>query len=191
MPQVMVLSSEGYFYSYNIDLENGGECSLMKQYRYVLNGTFPTLRLFSHNQSSLYAACSTRTTRQMIERARDRAMGVTSHIAVLVLPSSPYLLVAAAACPCAPVPPSPSGLRPISPVAVFCFHHLISWVRTVFTLMLRCYDLHDTVAPTIRVIIQYDAYSGCCPFDLRSPMILLDKDKSIHSLRCDEGMGEW
>ena len=35
MPQVMVLSSEGYFYSYNIDLENGGECSLMKQYRYV------------------------------------------------------------------------------------------------------------------------------------------------------------
>ena len=33
MPQVMVLSSEGYFYSYNIDLENGGECSLMKQYR--------------------------------------------------------------------------------------------------------------------------------------------------------------
>ncbi|KAI0945121.1 autophagy protein, variant 2 [Taiwanofungus camphoratus] len=34
MPQVMVISSEGYFYSYNIDLENGGECSLMKQYRY-------------------------------------------------------------------------------------------------------------------------------------------------------------
>ncbi|KAI0824937.1 WD40 repeat-like protein [Trametes gibbosa] len=32
MPQVMVVSSEGYFYSYNIDLENGGECSLMKQY---------------------------------------------------------------------------------------------------------------------------------------------------------------
>ncbi|KAI0341329.1 WD40 repeat-like protein [Trametopsis cervina] len=32
MPQVMVLSSEGYFYSYNIDLENGGECSLLKQY---------------------------------------------------------------------------------------------------------------------------------------------------------------
>lgn len=35
MPQVMVVSSEGHFYSYNIDLENGGECSLMKQYRYV------------------------------------------------------------------------------------------------------------------------------------------------------------
>lgn len=33
LPQVMVISSEGYFYSYNIDLENGGECSLMKQYR--------------------------------------------------------------------------------------------------------------------------------------------------------------
>ncbi|KAJ3754192.1 WD40 repeat-like protein [Lentinula raphanica] len=36
MPQVMVISSEGYFYSYNIDLENGGECLLMKQYRYGL-----------------------------------------------------------------------------------------------------------------------------------------------------------
>lgn len=35
VPQVMVVSSEGYFYSYNIDLENGGECSLMKQYSYV------------------------------------------------------------------------------------------------------------------------------------------------------------
>ncbi|KZS97373.1 WD40 repeat-like protein, partial [Sistotremastrum niveocremeum HHB9708] len=33
MPHVMVLSSEGYFYSYSIDLENGGECSLMKQYK--------------------------------------------------------------------------------------------------------------------------------------------------------------
>ncbi|KAI0088942.1 WD40 repeat-like protein [Irpex rosettiformis] len=32
MPQVMVLSSDGYFYSYSIDLENGGECSLLKQY---------------------------------------------------------------------------------------------------------------------------------------------------------------
>jgi len=32
MPHIMVVSSEGYFYSYNIDLENGGECSLMKQY---------------------------------------------------------------------------------------------------------------------------------------------------------------
>jgi autophagy-related protein 18 len=33
MPQVMVVSSEGYFYSYNIDLENGGECVMTKQYR--------------------------------------------------------------------------------------------------------------------------------------------------------------
>lgn len=32
MPQVMVISAEGYFYLYNIDLENGGECSLIKQY---------------------------------------------------------------------------------------------------------------------------------------------------------------
>ncbi|KAG7096375.1 autophagy protein [Marasmius oreades] len=32
MPQVMVISSEGYFYSYSIDLEKGGECALTKQY---------------------------------------------------------------------------------------------------------------------------------------------------------------
>ncbi|KAF9064086.1 WD40-repeat-containing domain protein [Rhodocollybia butyracea] len=38
MPQVMVISSEGYFYSYNIDLENGGECSLMKQYSLLDSG---------------------------------------------------------------------------------------------------------------------------------------------------------
>ncbi|KAK0538346.1 autophagy protein [Tilletia horrida] len=31
-PQVMVVTSEGYFYQYQIDLENGGECELMKQY---------------------------------------------------------------------------------------------------------------------------------------------------------------
>ena len=36
MPQIMVVSSEGYFYSYSIDLENGGECSLMKQYSCVV-----------------------------------------------------------------------------------------------------------------------------------------------------------
>ena len=35
MPHVMVVSSEGYFYLYSIDLENGGECSLIKQYRWV------------------------------------------------------------------------------------------------------------------------------------------------------------
>ncbi|KAG7444264.1 WD40 repeat-like protein [Guyanagaster necrorhizus] len=38
MPQVMVISSEGYFYSYNIDLENGGECSLMKQFSLLDSG---------------------------------------------------------------------------------------------------------------------------------------------------------
>ncbi|KAA1477431.1 WD40 repeat-like protein [Dentipellis sp. KUC8613] len=38
MPQVMVVSSEGYFYSYNIDLENGGECQLMKQYSLLDSG---------------------------------------------------------------------------------------------------------------------------------------------------------
>ena len=35
MPQVMVISSEGYFYLYNIDLDNGGECALVKQYKCV------------------------------------------------------------------------------------------------------------------------------------------------------------
>jgi autophagy-related protein 18 len=33
MPHVMVISSEGYFYLYSIDLESGGECALIKQYR--------------------------------------------------------------------------------------------------------------------------------------------------------------
>lgn len=32
LPQVMVISSDGYFYSYSIDLENGGECTLLKQH---------------------------------------------------------------------------------------------------------------------------------------------------------------
>lgn len=42
MPQVMVISSEGFFYSYNIDLENGGECALMKQYKSASNSySFP------------------------------------------------------------------------------------------------------------------------------------------------------
>ena len=35
LPQVMVISSEGFFYAYNIDLENGGECTLMRQYSLV------------------------------------------------------------------------------------------------------------------------------------------------------------
>jgi len=35
MPQVMVISSEEYFYLYNIDLDNGGECALVKQYKWV------------------------------------------------------------------------------------------------------------------------------------------------------------
>jgi len=38
LPQVMVISSDGYFYSYNIDLENGGECSLTKQYSLLDSG---------------------------------------------------------------------------------------------------------------------------------------------------------
>lgn len=31
-PHVMVITSEGLFYSYAIDLENGGECVLQKSY---------------------------------------------------------------------------------------------------------------------------------------------------------------
>lgn len=31
MPQIMCVTSEGLFYSYNIDLEAGGECTLMKR----------------------------------------------------------------------------------------------------------------------------------------------------------------
>ncbi|KAF9486121.1 WD40 repeat-like protein [Pholiota conissans] len=38
MPHVMVISSEGYFYLYSIDLEKGGECSLMKQYNLLDSG---------------------------------------------------------------------------------------------------------------------------------------------------------
>ena len=47
MPQIMVVSSEGYFYSYNIDLENGGECSLMKQYKFV--SCFPLVQFLSNH----------------------------------------------------------------------------------------------------------------------------------------------
>jgi hypothetical protein len=32
VPQIMVISAEGLFQAYNIDLENGGECSLMKEF---------------------------------------------------------------------------------------------------------------------------------------------------------------
>ncbi|ORZ00918.1 WD40-repeat-containing domain protein [Syncephalastrum racemosum] len=37
-PQVMVITSEGFFYQYNIDLENGGECVLLKQYSLLESG---------------------------------------------------------------------------------------------------------------------------------------------------------
>lgn len=40
-PQVMVVTSEGLFYSYAIDLENGGECVLQKSYS-LLEGTDDT-----------------------------------------------------------------------------------------------------------------------------------------------------
>ncbi|KAF3913006.1 hypothetical protein ABW21_db0201397 [Orbilia brochopaga] len=31
-PQIMVVTSDGFFYLYNVDMENGGECILTKQY---------------------------------------------------------------------------------------------------------------------------------------------------------------
>lgn len=31
-PHVIVVTSEGFFYQYTIDLEKGGECTLVKQY---------------------------------------------------------------------------------------------------------------------------------------------------------------
>lgn len=52
----MVISSEGYFYSYNIDLENGGECSLMKQYRYV--AFYPLLCVHNELLICLRVSCS-------------------------------------------------------------------------------------------------------------------------------------
>ena len=51
MPQVMVISAEGYFYLYNIDLENGGECSLVKQYRQA--SSVPSFFTLAHSISSL------------------------------------------------------------------------------------------------------------------------------------------
>lgn len=34
-PQIMVVTSEGNYYIFNIDLEKGGEGTLYKQYSYV------------------------------------------------------------------------------------------------------------------------------------------------------------
>ena len=63
MPQIMVVSSEGYFYSYSIDLENGGECSLMKQYSYVLHA-----RILLPDCSDVLPDCSTLQTRPRMTR---------------------------------------------------------------------------------------------------------------------------
>lgn len=40
-PQIMVVTSDGYFYVYNVDMEKGGECILTKQYSYVPLSTPP------------------------------------------------------------------------------------------------------------------------------------------------------
>lgn len=31
-PQLMLVTAEGFFYQFSIDLQNGGECQLLKQY---------------------------------------------------------------------------------------------------------------------------------------------------------------
>lgn len=51
-PHVMVVTSEGYFYSYNIDLEHGGECVLMKQYS-LLDGESDSLNPATGNASGI------------------------------------------------------------------------------------------------------------------------------------------
>ncbi|KAG9227063.1 hypothetical protein CCMSSC00406_0008263 [Pleurotus cornucopiae] len=38
MPQITVVSSEGYFYAYGIDLGKGGECTLTKQFSLLESG---------------------------------------------------------------------------------------------------------------------------------------------------------
>ncbi|CAG8579518.1 12778_t:CDS:10 [Ambispora leptoticha] len=40
--QLLVVTSDGYFYQYNIDLENGGECTLFKSYRNISPAPTPT-----------------------------------------------------------------------------------------------------------------------------------------------------
>lgn len=37
LPQVMVISADGVFQAYNIDLESGGECALMKEFNLLSN----------------------------------------------------------------------------------------------------------------------------------------------------------
>lgn len=48
MPQIMAISSDGYFYAYSIDLETGGECVLMKQYRCAF---FVSVSISYHNNA--------------------------------------------------------------------------------------------------------------------------------------------
>lgn len=65
-PQVMVVTSEGYFYSYNIDLENGGECTMMKRKSYCLfYPSCPTkVHLAATSQSTLFSRATIPPMRQ-------------------------------------------------------------------------------------------------------------------------------
>lgn len=49
-PQVMVVTSEGFFYSYAIDLENGGECILQRSYSLIDSSANSSSSAGSHNQ---------------------------------------------------------------------------------------------------------------------------------------------
>ncbi|SNX86499.1 related to ATG18 - Phosphatidylinositol 3,5-bisphosphate-binding protein [Melanopsichium pennsylvanicum] len=57
-PHVMVVTSEGYFYSYAIDLENGGECILQKQYS-LMDGETDSNNNSSSNAGSKNGAGAT------------------------------------------------------------------------------------------------------------------------------------
>lgn len=35
---LMVVTAEGFFYQYNVDTENGGECALVKEFALVEEG---------------------------------------------------------------------------------------------------------------------------------------------------------
>ena len=80
----MVVSSEGYFYSYSIDLENGGECSLMKQYSCVV------LPFKRSSDVIMFPDCLTRQTRP---RMTNNVAGDAARALECLGPSGPSVLV--------------------------------------------------------------------------------------------------
>lgn len=51
-PQIMVVTSDGYFFVHNVDMERGGECVLTKQYSLV---SPPSLNLLDINQANHFS----------------------------------------------------------------------------------------------------------------------------------------